>query len=78
MRPGLAVILVGSDPASQVYVRNKVRACKDVGIRSELVELPVTATQDQLLSRIDALNTDPNVHGILVQLPLPAHRHAAC
>jgi methylenetetrahydrofolate dehydrogenase (NADP+)/methenyltetrahydrofolate cyclohydrolase len=71
VRPGLAVILVGSDPASQVYVRNKVTACKDVGIRSELVEMPATATQDQLLSRIDALNTDPTIHGILVQLPLP-------
>jgi methylenetetrahydrofolate dehydrogenase (NADP+)/methenyltetrahydrofolate cyclohydrolase len=71
VRPGLAVILVGNDPASQVYVRNKVTACKLVGIRSELVELPVTATQDQLLSRIDALNTDPTIHGILVQLPLP-------
>ena len=72
VRPGLAVILVGNDPASQVYVRNKVTACKLVGIRSELVELPATATQDQLLSRIDALNTDPTIHGILVQLPLPA------
>jgi methylenetetrahydrofolate dehydrogenase (NADP+) / methenyltetrahydrofolate cyclohydrolase len=71
VRPGLAVILVGNDPASQVYVRNKVTACKLVGIRSELVELPLTATQDQLLSRIDALNTDPTIHGILVQLPLP-------
>ena len=71
VRPGLAVILVGTDPASQVYVRNKVTACKLVGIRSELVELPVTATQDQLMSRIDALNTDPTIHGILVQLPLP-------
>ncbi len=71
VRPGLAVILVGNDPASQVYVRNKVTACKFVGIRSELVELPVTATQDQLMSRIDALNTDPTIHGILVQLPLP-------
>jgi methylenetetrahydrofolate dehydrogenase (NADP+) / methenyltetrahydrofolate cyclohydrolase len=71
VRPGLAVILVGNDPASQVYVRNKVTACKLVGIRSELVELPATATQDQLLSRIDALNTDPTIHGILVQLPLP-------
>jgi methylenetetrahydrofolate dehydrogenase (NADP+)/methenyltetrahydrofolate cyclohydrolase len=71
VRPGLAVILVGSDPGSQVYVRNKVTACKDVGIRSELIEMPSTATQDQLLSRIDALNTDPTIHGILVQLPLP-------
>jgi methylenetetrahydrofolate dehydrogenase (NADP+)/methenyltetrahydrofolate cyclohydrolase len=73
VRPGLAVILVGSDPASQVYVRNKVTACKLVGIHSELVEMPATATQDQLLSRIDALNTDPTIHGILVQLPLPPH-----
>jgi methylenetetrahydrofolate dehydrogenase (NADP+)/methenyltetrahydrofolate cyclohydrolase len=71
VRPGLAVILVGNDPASQVYVRNKVTACKLVGIHSELVEMPATATQDQLLSRIDALNTDPTIHGILVQLPLP-------
>jgi methylenetetrahydrofolate dehydrogenase (NADP+) / methenyltetrahydrofolate cyclohydrolase len=71
VRPGLAVILVGNDPASQIYVRNKVTACKDVGIRSELVEMSATATQDQLLSRIDALNTDPTIHGILVQLPLP-------
>jgi methylenetetrahydrofolate dehydrogenase (NADP+) / methenyltetrahydrofolate cyclohydrolase len=71
VRPGLAVILVGTDPGSQIYVRNKVTACKDVGIRSELVEMPATATQDQLLSRIDALNTDPTIHGILVQLPLP-------
>jgi methylenetetrahydrofolate dehydrogenase (NADP+) / methenyltetrahydrofolate cyclohydrolase len=71
VRPGLAVILVGNDPASQVYVRNKVTACKLVGIHSELIELPVTASQDQLLSRIDALNTDPSIHGILVQLPLP-------
>jgi methylenetetrahydrofolate dehydrogenase (NADP+)/methenyltetrahydrofolate cyclohydrolase len=71
VRPGLAVILVGNDPASQVYVRNKVTACKFVGIRSELIELPANATQDQLLSRIDALNTDPTIHGILVQLPLP-------
>jgi methylenetetrahydrofolate dehydrogenase (NADP+)/methenyltetrahydrofolate cyclohydrolase len=71
VRPGLAVILVGNDPASQIYVRNKVTACKDVGIRSELVEMPASATQDQLLSRIDALNTDPTIHGILVQLPLP-------
>ena len=71
VRPGLAVILVGTDPASQVYVRNKVTACKDVGIRSELVELPVSASQEELLSRIDALNADPTIHGILVQLPLP-------
>ncbi len=71
VRPGLAVILLGSDPASQVYVRNKVTACKDVGIHSELIEMSTATTQDQLLSRIDALNTDPAIHGILVQLPLP-------
>jgi methylenetetrahydrofolate dehydrogenase (NADP+) / methenyltetrahydrofolate cyclohydrolase len=73
VRPGLAVILVGSDPASQLYVRNKIAACREVGIRSELVELSADVSQAELLRRIDALNTDPQVHGILVQLPLPHH-----
>lgn len=73
IRPGLAVILVGDNPASQVYVRNKIRACQEVGIRSELVELPNTASESELLDRIDALNADPSIHGILVQLPLPPH-----
>jgi len=69
---GLAVILVGEDPASQVYVRNKIKACADVGIRSEHHLFPATISQDELLSRIQQLNTDPAVDGILVQLPLPA------
>jgi methylenetetrahydrofolate dehydrogenase (NADP+) / methenyltetrahydrofolate cyclohydrolase len=73
VRPGLTVILIGADPASQLYVRNKITACREVGIRSELIELPVEVTQAELLRRIDALNADPAVHGILVQLPLPRH-----
>ena len=70
--PGIAVILVGDNPASQVYVRNKITACKDAGIHSELHKLPVDTPESALLDRIDALNADPAVHGILVQLPLPA------
>ena len=71
--PGLAVILVGDNPASRIYVRNKIRACQEVGIRSVLIELPATVTQDELLDRIDALNADRAIHGILIQLPLPKH-----
>ncbi|MFD2111306.1 bifunctional methylenetetrahydrofolate dehydrogenase/methenyltetrahydrofolate cyclohydrolase FolD [Thiorhodococcus fuscus] len=71
--PGLAVVLVGANPASQVYVRNKRKACAEVGFHSELHELPETITQDALLSLIDQLNADPAIDGILVQLPLPAH-----
>jgi len=70
--PALATVLVGENPASQVYVRNKRESCKRIGIRSVPVELPVTVSQAELLARIDALNTDPGVDGILVQLPLPA------
>jgi len=70
--PGIAVILVGDNPASQVYVRNKITACKDTGIHSELHRLPADTPESALLDRIDALNADPAVHGILVQLPLPA------
>jgi methylenetetrahydrofolate dehydrogenase (NADP+) / methenyltetrahydrofolate cyclohydrolase len=73
VRPGLTVILVGADPASQVYVRNKIAACREVGIHSDLIQLPSEISQSELLKRIDALNDDPAVHGILVQLPLPAH-----
>jgi len=73
VRPGLTVILVGDDPASRLYVRNKITACREVGIRSDLAELPVEVTQAELLRRIDGLNADPTVHGILVQLPLPRH-----
>ena len=71
--PALAVILVGDNPASQVYVRNKVKACKDIGMQSVLEQYPGDFAQDQLLKRIDELNRDQSVHGILVQLPLPSH-----
>ena len=73
VRPGLAVILVGENPASQVYVRNKVKACEQVGIHSLLEKYPQALSQADLLARVDALNNDPSIHGILVQLPLPAH-----
>ena len=69
--PGLAVVLVGEDPASQVYVRNKIRACEELGIRSQDHRLPADTTQERLLELIGELNGDPAVHGILVQLPLP-------
>lgn len=71
--PGLAVVLVGENPASQVYVRNKVKACQDSGLHSVLEQYPATLSEAELLARVDALNRDPAVHGILVQLPLPAH-----
>ncbi|MDI1238339.1 MAG: bifunctional methylenetetrahydrofolate dehydrogenase/methenyltetrahydrofolate cyclohydrolase FolD [Polaromonas sp.] len=71
--PGLAVILVGENPASQVYVRNKVKACEDSGLHSVLERYPATLSEAELLARVDALNRDPAIHGILVQLPLPAH-----
>lgn len=71
--PGLAVILVGDNPASQVYVRNKVTACEQVGIHSVLDKAPENLSEAQLLEKIEALNQDPKIHGILVQLPLPAH-----
>lgn len=71
--PGLAVVLVGDNPASQVYVRNKVKACEDNGLHSLLERYPPTLTEAELLARVDALNKDPAIHGILVQLPLPPH-----
>jgi len=71
--PGLAVILVGENPASQVYVRMKGKACEEAGMRSETIRLPDTTPEAELLARIDKLNADPCVHGILVQLPLPKH-----
>jgi methylenetetrahydrofolate dehydrogenase (NADP+)/methenyltetrahydrofolate cyclohydrolase len=71
--PGLAVILVGENPASQVYVRNKVKACHDSGLHSLLEKHPDTLTQEALLDRISLLNQDASIHGILVQLPLPKH-----
>ena len=73
VRPGLAVIIVGEDPASQVYVRNKKRACDEVGFYSESYELPESTTQDELNALVDRLNKDENIHGILCQLPLPKH-----
>jgi methylenetetrahydrofolate dehydrogenase (NADP+)/methenyltetrahydrofolate cyclohydrolase len=71
VRPGIAVILVGDNPASKVYVRNKITACRDTGIFSELIELPADTSEEELLRHIDALNANPMIHGILVQLPLP-------
>jgi len=70
--PGLAVVLVGSDPASQVYVANKRKACDEVGFVSRSFDLPATATQEELIDLVDELNNDPEIDGILVQLPLPA------
>ena len=71
VQPGLAVIIVGSNPASQVYVRNKHKSCEALGIYSEVIEMPETTTKDELIAKIDALNADAKIHGILVQLPLP-------
>lgn len=73
LTPGLAVVLVGDNPASQVYVRNKVKACEDSGLHSVLEKYDASMTEAQLLARIEALNNNPAIHGILVQLPLPAH-----
>jgi len=74
--PGLAVVIVGEDSASQVYVRNKIRGCEEVGFYSENYALSADTTEDELLKLIDKLNNDPAIHGILVQLPLPAHLDA--
>ena len=74
--PGLAVLLVGDDPASAIYVRNKARACRKAGIASWIERLPATTTQAELAARLDALNADPAVDGVLVQLPLPRHLDA--
>lgn len=71
--PGLAVVIVGEDPASQVYVRNKARACEEVGFYSEVYALPAETTQAELNALVDKLNADEKLHGILVQLPLPRH-----
>jgi methylenetetrahydrofolate dehydrogenase (NADP+)/methenyltetrahydrofolate cyclohydrolase len=73
IQPGLATVLVGSDPASEVYVRNKRKTAEAIGFNSVHVELPATVAQDELLARVKALSADPSVHGILVQLPLPKH-----
>ena len=74
--PGLAVVLVGDNPASQVYVRNKVKACQDAGLHSVLEKYEANLSEADLLARVDALNKDPSIHGILVQLPLPDHMDA--
>ena len=74
--PGLAVIIVGDSPASKVYVRHKTQACADVGIHSEVHAYPGDATEAEVLEKIAALNANPNIHGILVQLPLPVHFEA--
>ena len=71
--PGLAVVIVGEDPASQVYVRNKGRACAEVGFYSEIHRMAADTTMEELLAKIEALKNDPRIHGILVQMPLPAH-----
>ena len=71
--PGLAVMLVGEDPASQIYVRNKGIACETVGMHSKTIHLPQSTSQDEVIAVIDELNTDAAIHGILVQLPLPRH-----
>jgi methylenetetrahydrofolate dehydrogenase (NADP+)/methenyltetrahydrofolate cyclohydrolase len=73
IKPGLVVVLVGEDPASAVYVRNKGRACEKAGIISETIKLPVETSEVDLLNLVDKLNNDPKYHGILVQLPLPDH-----
>jgi methylenetetrahydrofolate dehydrogenase (NADP+)/methenyltetrahydrofolate cyclohydrolase len=73
IRPGLAVVLVGDDPASQVYVRNKVRACAETGVESRHIALPAQVDEAALLATIAGLNADPAVHGMIVQLPLPRH-----
>ena len=72
-KPGLAVILVGEDPASAVYVRNKVKACNDYGLHSVFEKYDASLSEAELLARIEALNKDPSIHGILVQMPLPKH-----
>ena len=71
IQPGLAVIIVGEDSASQVYVRNKIKACAEVGFYSENYELPADTSEEELLALVEKLNVDPKIHGILVQLPLP-------
>ena len=73
VRPGLAVVIVGEDPASKVYVRNKKKGCEEAGFYSEVHEMPAETTMDELLSKIDELKNNEKIHGILVQLPLPKH-----
>jgi methylenetetrahydrofolate dehydrogenase (NADP+)/methenyltetrahydrofolate cyclohydrolase len=72
-QPGLAVVIVGDDPASRVYVKSKGEACREAGMHSEIVRLPAQTTEAELLATVDRLNADPAIHGFLVQLPLPRH-----
>ena len=71
--PGLAVIIVGEDPASKVYVANKVKACAELGLHSEHIALPADISEAALLAKIAEINADPKIHGLLVQLPVPKH-----
>jgi methylenetetrahydrofolate dehydrogenase (NADP+)/methenyltetrahydrofolate cyclohydrolase len=73
VQPGLAVVIVGEDPASQVYVRSKGKACREAGMHSETIRLPAETSEAELLTVVDRLNADPSIHGMLVQLPLPKH-----
>jgi len=73
VEPALAVILVGEDPASQVYVRNKARACKACGMKSHVIRMPEETTQEELVAKIREINADDAIHGLLIQLPLPKH-----
>lgn len=73
IHPGLVVLLVGENPASQIYVRNKERVAKEIGIHSSVERYPETISEDELLAEIEKYNQDPRFHGILVQLPLPKH-----
>lgn len=75
VKPGLTVILVGSDPASQTYVENKAKACREIGIRSEILRYPITTKKEEIIAKIETLNIDPHTHGILLQLPLPGDLH---
>jgi methylenetetrahydrofolate dehydrogenase (NADP+)/methenyltetrahydrofolate cyclohydrolase len=76
IHPGLAAVRVGDDPASKIYVRNKVRACEEAGVRSEEVQLPADCSQAAVIDALEKLNREPRVHGILLQLPLPQHLHS--
>jgi methylenetetrahydrofolate dehydrogenase (NADP+)/methenyltetrahydrofolate cyclohydrolase len=76
IKPGLAVVLVGEDPASEVYVRNKGRACDEAGMHSVTINMPASSTQEELLAQVKQLNEDKAIHGILVQMPLPRHLDA--
>ncbi|HEU4565437.1 MAG TPA: bifunctional methylenetetrahydrofolate dehydrogenase/methenyltetrahydrofolate cyclohydrolase FolD [Gemmatimonadaceae bacterium] len=73
VRPGLAVVIVGEDPASAVYVRMKGKACEETGMHSVTIRLPASTTQSELLAHVDALNADPSIHGFIVQMPVPKH-----